>query len=236
MTPIRFVCATRLSAAEFETGCALGRSLALYRSQFGALFQTRLFAENAEGLPTVYNRAIDESDNHPALLVFIHDDVWLTDLFWPSRFHEALTQFDLVGVAGSRRRLPGQLSWGLVRKTEGSIGWDDREYLSGCVAHGPRTETPVIQSVGHFGPARVEVKLLDGVLMLAHSQTLIQRGLRFDPRFDFHFYDLDLCRQAEQIGLRMGTWDLSLIHCSEGSFQDPRWLTAYQTYLQKWGT
>lgn len=235
MTPIRFVCATRLSAADFETGCALGRSLALYRSQFGSLFETRIFENNTQGLSSVYNQAIVESHNNPAILAFIHDDVWITDLFWPSRFREALEAFALVGVAGSQRRLPGQLSWGIVRQPDGGIAWDEQRFLSGCVAHGPRTEAPSIQSIGHFGPARVEVKLLDGVLLIAQSQTLIESGLRFDPRFDFHFYDLDLCRQAEQMGLRMGTWDISLIHCSTGSFQDPRWLAAYQTYIAKWG-
>jgi hypothetical protein len=233
---IRLVCATRLAAEQFEHNCALGQSIATFRQQFSSWFETRLFPDNRRGLSSVYNIAIEEAREDPALLAFVHDDVWLMDLFWPQHFIEALQHFEIAGVAGNRRRSPGQLSWGLVRNHAGDIGWDAREYLSGCVAHGPRTSSPQIKSVGYYGPARQAVKLLDGVLLLAHSHTLMQHQLRFDERFDFHFYDLDLCRQAEDKGIRMGTWDISLIHCSEGSFQDPRWLAGYNTYLNKWGS
>ena len=50
-----------------------------------------------------------------------------------------------------------------------------------------------------------ECKLLDGVFLAAHSAVLLQQRLLFDEIFDFHFYDLDLCRQAERQGVRMGT-------------------------------
>ncbi len=233
---IRLVCATRLAAEQFEQDCALGRSIAAFRDQYGTWFETRLFPENSSGLSTVYNIAIEEARDNPALLAFIHDDVWLMDLFWPQHLVEALQHYELAGVAGNRRRTPGQVSWGLIRDPQGNIGWDARDYLSGCVAHGPRTPSPNIKSVGYYGPSRVEVKLLDGVLLFAHSETLLQHQLRFDERFDFHFYDLDLCRQAEAKGIRMGTWDISLIHCSEGSFQDPRWLSGYNAYIKKWGS
>jgi GT2 family glycosyltransferase len=233
---IRLVCATRLAAEQFERDCALGRSIATFRDQYGTWFETRLFPENSSGLSTVYNIAIEEARDNPALLAFIHDDVWLMDLYWPQHLVEALQNYELVGVAGNRRRTPGQVSWGLIRDPLGNIGWDARDYLSGCVAHGPRTSSPQIKSVGYYGPARVEVKLLDGVLLFTHSETLLRHQLRFDERFDFHFYDLDLCRQAEAKGIRMGTWDISLIHCSEGSFQDPRWLSGYNAYIKKWGS
>jgi hypothetical protein len=78
------------------------------------------------------------------------------------------------------------------------------------------------------------VKLLDGVLLAAHSETLISKNLRFDERFDFHFYDLDFCRQAEAKHLRLGTWPLSLIHESAGQFGSPAWREAYAKYLDKW--
>jgi hypothetical protein len=42
-------------------------------------------------------------------------------------------------------------------------------------------------------------------MLAARSNTLAEKGLRFDPLFDFHFYDLDFCRQAELRKLRMGT-------------------------------
>jgi hypothetical protein len=56
----------------------------------------------------------------------------------------------------------------------------------------------------------------------------------FDPRFKFHFYDLDFCRSCEQAGLRMGTWPIALMHGSAGSFATPAWQCAYELYLAKW--
>jgi len=87
-----------------------------------------------------------------------------------------------------------------------------------------------------FGPPFQQVKLLDGLLLAAFSDTLIQKSLRFDERFDFHFYDLDFCRQAEQLGVTMGTIPLSLIHESGGNFDSHSWRMAYKEYIKKWGS
>jgi hypothetical protein len=79
-----------------------------------------------------------------------------------------------------------------------------------------------------------EVKLLDGLLLAAYSETLIKNNIRFDEQFDFHFYDLDFCRQAEMNGVTMGTIPLSLVHESGGNFGTDSWKQGYQKYLQKW--
>jgi hypothetical protein len=55
-------------------------------------------------LPTVYNHAIEAALVQPAILVFVHDDVYLCDFFWPERVREAVERFDVVGVAGTRLR------------------------------------------------------------------------------------------------------------------------------------
>jgi GT2 family glycosyltransferase len=71
-------------------------------------------------------------------------------------------------------------------------------------------------------------------MLACRSKTLLDNGLHFDERFNFHLYDLDFCRQAEQKGLRMGTWPISVIHESGGSFGSPSWKDGYQEYLGKW--
>jgi len=58
--------------------------------------------------------------------------------------------------------------------------------------------------------------------------------VRFDPLFRFNFYDMDFCRQAEQAGLRMGTWGISIIHESAGAFDTDVWRLEYQKYLEKY--
>ena len=77
MKPIRIVCGTRVSEQEFSTKTALGRSLVIH--QAANPVEIRLFAENKQGLSTIYNRAIDEARDNPAILVFVHDDVHVCD-------------------------------------------------------------------------------------------------------------------------------------------------------------
>src|SRR6202040_2197915 len=103
-----------------------------------------------------------------------------------------------VGLAGNRRRARGQASWMYL---DDSFQRDQDENLSGVLGHGEGF--PNLRQLSIYGEPRSECKLLDGVLLAVRSETLLEHGLRFDPRFTFHFYDLDFCRQAEQMGLRM---------------------------------
>jgi hypothetical protein len=223
-TKVRVVCATRETTESFASGTALGRSLSLYPS----LYELRLFPQNSAGLPLIYNTAIRESVADPAILVFIHDDVHLLDFYWPTRIMQGLAKFDILGLAGNRRRVARQPAW---RFLDDALTRDDRENLSGVVAHGKRWPADHISAYGMPGH---EVKLLDGVMLAAHSQTLISRALYFDEAFDFHFYDLDFCRTAELKGLRMGTWGISVMHESNGVFGTLDWQRAYARYLAKW--
>lgn len=229
---VRFVCATRYSEQDFYAKSALGKSLALFFPHYADKFELRLFAENQVGLPSLYNQAIDETQGLARIMVFVHDDVYLTDLFWYNRMAESLAQFDIVGVAGNKSRVPSQPSWGFVFGDNG-LEWDSRGNLSGTIAHG-QTFPP--DHVDVFGPARQAVKLLDGLMLIVHNSTLLESGLRFDPQFLFHFYDLDFCRQAELLGLRMGTWDISVVHQSGGNFGSESWRSTLMQYLGKWGS
>jgi hypothetical protein len=228
MKPIRLVCGTRRSREQFSNETALGRSLKLYKHLTEP--QLHLFDSNTLGLSTIYNTAIQYAQQHPAILVFIHDDVWLNDFFWTERISEGVAKFDVIGLAGNKRRVPGQPSWAFVTP---DCKWDERQYLSGTVGHGKGFPCEIVSS---FGPAAVEVKLLDGLLLAADSATLINTGLRFDEQFAFHFYDMDFCRQAELKGLRMGTWPLSVVHESGGAFGSQGWREGYARYLHKYGS
>jgi GT2 family glycosyltransferase len=222
---IRFVCATRVGRAQFDTETALGRSLSLYRKS--VLFELDLYESNSRGLPLAYNQSIEDARARPAALVFVHDDVFLSDFYWHERILRGLEHFRLVGVAGNRRRVPRQQAWAIA---DARLGWD-AEHLSGVVAHGGGFPS---ENVIYFGAPRQECKLLDGVLLAANSETLHEHGIRFDTRFDFHFYDMDLCRQFEAKGLSMGTWPIGLIHQSVGPTDSPEWRKALGVYRAKY--
>ena len=77
--------------------------------------------------------------------------------------------------------------------------------------------------------------MLDGVFLAVRCGTLLDRGVRFDERFAFDFYDIDFCRSAEAAGLRMGTWPIAITHTSVGKFGSPVWRAGLQAYREKWG-
>ncbi|QGZ55924.1 O-linked N-acetylglucosamine transferase family protein [Paraburkholderia acidiphila] len=225
--PIRLVCGTRRTREQFSTETALGRSLKLYAHLPNVELQ--LFDNNTRGLSSIYNTAIEEAKQRPAILVFVHDDVWLNDFFWTERIRESVARFDVVGLAGNLRRVPRQPAWAFATP---DLQWDERKYLSGTVGHGKGFPCNIAST---FGPSGQECKLLDGLLLIADSDTLVKSGLSFDEQFKFHFYDMDFCRQAERKGLRMGTWPISVVHESGGAFGTPSWHEGYGQYLRKYG-
>ncbi len=222
---VRVVCATREDRDGFFSTMALGKSLNLHRPP---QVEVRLFPGNRQGLPAVYNTAIEEAAVEDVILLFVHDDIHLCDFHWAERLREGLTAFDVVGLAGNRRRVPRQPGWRFVDE---KLSSDSRDNLSGMVGHG--SGYPAAR-VSAWSPPGQNVKLLDGLFLAARSRTLHSKGLRFDERFEFHFYDLDFCRQAEQAGLRMGTWPISVVHESVGNFAGDGWQRSYETYLEKW--
>lgn len=222
---IEVISATRLPEQDFWNRSALG--ISLRRLAFDGRIVPSVAFANRAGLPEIYNARISAASRAEAL-VFVHDDVWIEDYFLADRVLAGLQSFDVIGVAGNRRRAPRQRGWGAVGGDVAAYGPND---LSGAVAHG----TNPFGRVATFGPVPAECELLDGVFIAARLQVLLDRAVRFDPRFDFHFYDLDFCRTARSAGLRLGTWPISLTHQSKGAYESPAWLNAYDRYLQKWG-
>ena len=231
---LTLVSATRSAQAEFVQSAWLARSLR--RVATSASARLRLFADNSRPLPECYNQALDEAADDD-VLVFVHDDVYFDDWMLGQRIHDALQRFDVVGVAGNTRRLPMQLAWYLMPGAADAQGRlllqeFDRAHLSGVVAHGE----PAQSELTVFGPTPQAVAVLDGVLLAARAGRLRQAGVRFDPQFAFHFYDLDFCRSAQAAGLRLGTWPLAITHASRGgSVQSDAWQESARRYVAKWG-
>lgn len=227
---IRFVVATRNNKEDFYNDTLLGKFLKLYTG----LYELDLYESNSKGLPEVYNKSIAKSINEPAVLIFAHDDIYIMDFWWFLRIHESLNFFDIVGVVGNQRRLPMQPTWacadGLVIDNRPTV---DTEYISGCVAIGNGTYLP--DRLSNAGPSFREVKLLDGLMLIVRSKTLIDNNIMFDERFNFHHYDMDFCRQAELKGLKMGTWGIPVIHESTG-YADDSWRSSLKRYYEKWGS
>lgn len=221
---IEIVSATRLSQSDFWKNSALGNSLR--RLTHDNRLVPRISFGNSRGLPEIYNAHISMANGHD-MLAFVHDDVWIDDYFLADRIIDGLQAFDVIGVAGNKRRVPSQPAWAFVGLP---LQWDDRSQLTGSVAHGKYP----FGAVSYFGPVPAECELLDGVFLACRKSTLTSREVLFDPTFDFHFYDMDFCRTARRQGLRLGTWPICLTHQSGGAFGSPRWSEKHALYIKKW--
>ncbi|MES2684758.1 MAG: hypothetical protein V4650_14665 [Pseudomonadota bacterium] len=220
---IYVVSATRYTKAEFWDRCALG--LSLQRLEHDDRWEPRIAFENRRGLPEVFNVQIAACKSED-ILIFIHDDVWLDDSFFFDRVVDGLRHYDVIGVAGNRRRVDNQPGWGFV---DTAYTWDNPNNFSGLIAHG---EKP-FGKLSVFGPVPADCELLDGVFLAANAADLKEHEIFFDPRFDFHFYDIDFCRTARMHGLLLGTWPVCLTHQSAGVFGEA-WQQKYLAYIDKW--
>jgi len=223
---VQIVSATRCAPGDFQIKTALGKSLE--RLAHDGRMTVRVATSNSRGLPLVYNEMLDQATDD-TVMVFMHDDIWIDDYYLIQRVLQGLDQFDVIGIAGNRRRVANQPGWHF-KDIEGHQ--DDPENLSGLIACGPQPGG----EVQYYGAVPAACELLDGVFLAGKKRTLTQHNVRFDPLFDFHFYDMDFCRTARQNGLRLGTWPICLTHQSNPIFGSLEWQRNYQAYLTKWSS
>ena len=225
---LRVVSATRLTEKKFWKYSALGRSLKPWLTS--SMLSIDIRFENKEGLPVVYNRQLRDMQA-PEVLVFIHDDVWLDDPEWIAKIVVALERFDIVGVCGATAILPKQPS-SIHEIVQNDNAWHmGGGQLAGAIGHGQLRKGTVTV----YGPPIASCQLLDGVFLAMRGTAVLQSDVWFDEQFDFHFYDMDFCRNAKRAGLQLGTWPIALTHQSKGeSFHSPDWQAGYERYLTKW--
>lgn len=222
---IKIITATKLAEADFWSKAALGLSLKRHLKMDARLSVEAAFA-NARGLSELFNQAIARADDDD-ILVFMHDDVWLDEANFADAVIAGLAHYDVIGVAGNRRRLENQPGWAFI---DASFTWDDKVNLSGSIAHGQNA----FSKPENFGETPAACELLDGVFIASKKSSLKKNQVQFDPQFDFHFYDMDFCRSATKAGLKLGTWPIKLTHQSGGAFGSAQWRAKYQLYKNKW--
>ena len=231
LPPLIMACATKASARLFPRATLLGRSLKAFPEPVRP--QLMLLEANtgpkALGLSEFYNNVIERVGTEDAILIFIHDDVYIHDWHLGARLVEALLHFDVVGVIGSTGVPDGQPGWWHGLDSLGQPRRNDNIVLSGSVNHfDPGQVRP-----NWYGASPLACDLLDGLFLAVRVASLRSTGLRFDPRFRFHCYDTDFCYSAKAAGLRLGTWPISLTHGSGGSF-DQAWGNAARLLEMKW--
>ncbi|AXF86299.1 hypothetical protein DTO96_102045 [Ephemeroptericola cinctiostellae] len=222
---IRFITSTRIhTLEEFMATTLLGQSFQRL-ARFSAM-EIKVGLDAKDGLATVFNPEIEQASPED-ILVFIHDDVWIDDWLIEFRLKEALASFDVIGIAGNPFRAPKQRGW---YGTMDALGEEFKALGEPRYAIGRINDTPTCSS--NISP--IEVKLLDGVFIAVKASTFHASGIRFDPQFLYHHYDLDLSRQCEQAGLKMGIWPIALTHAQTIGDLGSAWFDSGTAYLKKW--
>jgi hypothetical protein len=230
--PTTVVCATKDASDGFFDHAYLGRSLRRIPESMRPA--VHLYADNsgaaARGLGELYNDALDTLDSSQ-IAVFVHDDVFLNDWFIGARVNEGLQRFDVLGIAGSGNPDLRHPAWGQAFDADlNAIGVQPGLEASGAISQFDYLDPHPT----YFGPTPLACRLLDGLLLAGHVGRWRHVGLRFDPQFRFHHYDLDLCRAAESVGLSIGTWPISVTHNSQGRRDTASFRDSATRYLEKW--
>ncbi len=166
-----------------------------------------------------YNRGIQHAAGD--ILVFSHDDIEIlsSDFVRKLKFH--LTNFEIVGVAGTDVVVEG--AW-----TRASA-----PYLHGQVAHPGKDEYLVMffdygVAASQGRTASGNMKMLDG-LFFAVNRTVLDKVSFDQANFDgFHCYDADFTYSAFLAGCKLAVCnDIAVVHDSAANFSSNE---AFQKY------
>ena len=225
MNKIYIVSCTKHTEEKFFETTALGKTIRKLNLLYGNKIEPYLFTENKRGLCECYNEAIEDiikkDGDESSILCFVHDDVFIEDVFFSEKLEKGFKDFQVIGMAGSTK-------WTLKHPT---IWTNTKCDWSGSVFHYLNNQyVPVI-----FGRFLIDCVVLDGLFLSCKLGTCMNTELRFDNRLKFHHYDIDFCLTAKKLGLRMTTLPIWIIHCSQGRWQDdPVWHESEKVMLQKW--
>ena len=222
------------STEETFKNTSLGKSLSRLEKILD--FSTKIFYENKEGLSTCYNKAIevflkrrqDELVNYKDsidALVFVHDDVSLTDIFLDEKLETGFKTYGILGVAGSSKFSLNE-----------PVVWHNspKECWSGAVEH-PMVNKDVAPGSFYytlFGATPKTCAVIDGVF-IAIDLTKIGK-LRFQEEFMFHFYDLAFCMEAYFEKIKIGTTNVHLTHMSHGDYRNSGWTEMQDKFVKKY--
>jgi GT2 family glycosyltransferase len=177
---------------------------------------------DARSMAEGYSRGIRASrgDN----IIVCHDDIEILSPDFCTRLMPRISQYDLLGVAGSTRLAGARWS------TAGP------PHLFGQVTHFLPAENVYVVSIWSSLVRCVpHMRVMDG-LFLAGKRKLFE-SIGFDEQTfgGFHLYDLDFTLRASQAGFNLAVCnDFCVIHSSEGAYED-QWAEEARKFEHKHG-
>jgi GT2 family glycosyltransferase len=188
----------------------------------------RFFEHNTRGLPACYNEVLAERAGRNEVIVFAHDDILIGDISLREKITGEIEDgAAIVGVAGS--------SVFIVSPPDRITLWrhpDKRHNSGSCEFIYPGNDGIAHYVPNPYGETPRRCVVLDGMLMAVAANRI--GDIRFDERFEFHFYDLDFCLSAHRAGLKLITTNLYTSHASKGDFGGPTFQKTQAIFREKW--
>ena len=210
---------------EFLSDTWLGKALNKLTRSSGHEINIVLALNRNDGLPVFYNEVLETHKDAEAV-IFCHDDLAISDLFFFEKLELALQEFDVVGLVGSR-----------TPKNEAHVRWFSRDDSpSGQIGTSLRPTNEVIFSTAlqTFGPTPSRSAEMDGVFICVNPSKIGEH--RFDEQFLYHHYDVDFTLMADKLGLVVGTWPIYTIHVSNqgDGYNSRSFRESAEIFTKKW--
>jgi hypothetical protein len=159
-----------------------------------------IFKDNQKGLSECYNEILKDPKNQDKMVLFVHDDVVLEDLFLYEKLMNS--PYSITGLAGTKsfNKKADKMAWHLA-----SSG---REDYIGEVAH--IKDGKVWTTC--FGSTQSRALIIDGLFIACRVSDLIKKDLYFTEDFKFHHYDMSLCLNALEKKITVGVLPIRVIH------------------------
>jgi len=174
---------------------------------------------DARSLAEGYNRGAKRAKGE--ILVFSHDDIEIASPDFARKLIGRLSQFDLVGIAGTDRVCGGTWMDAHWPHVFGQVGYPAKERRILATAFLIR------------GISATPMQALDGVF-LATRRPVVEKIVFDESTFDgWHLYDLDFSYRVAGAGFRLGVCnDLLIVHQSGGNYGEA-WYQYARKFMQK---
>lgn len=200
---IAVVCTLSKTIEEFQKR-PIFKSLEKHHDLHGLdRFDIRIVKDNQKGLSEIYNTCINQDEFSDKILLFVHDDVELNDIFLYEKLNDS--PYTVTGLAGAKScdLNADKLAWHLATK---------REDMVGEVSHkkDDHTWTTV------FGPTKSRTLIIDGLFIAVNVEKIKNTPARFNEKFTFHHYDMAFCLECNKYKVPVGVLPIYTVHHGMG--------------------
>lgn len=205
------------------TDLLINRPIGTFLEKTGWDKKTEIIENNKEGLSKCYNKFLTDKYKGKYIL-FVHDDLLISDLFFAEKIALAFDKYDIIGLAGSK-------TCNLESDVTAWHTMTERKDMVGEVSH---TKDDKVWTTC-FGPTDSRALVIDSLFIGVNVDIALEKGLKFDERFDFHHLDIDFSLEANKLKIKTGVFQLSVIHFGLGdSMQSERWKESSVKFKEKY--